>query len=157
MSRKKSGERSARGRRGGVTATPETPYVSVFCVGDVKSPHAKWRIATFHPDVHEQELVWIPYPRLYFEPGSPDGTRVSGKVSQRLDGDNWIPQDDREYDYYQPTFRIRWSIGCRECGMRKVIASPSDYYPVFTALAQLGMQEIELNHLLHSNRHTNSQ
>lgn len=153
MSRKKTGRPSGRGRGGGVTAAPEGPYVSVFCVGTPASPHSKWRIASFHPDVHEGSVVWMPLPRHYFEPASPHGIRVAGAVSQRLDGDRWIPQSESDYDYYQSTFRMRWSIECRECGMRKVIASPPAYYPVFTALAQLSIREVELIHLIHSARH----
>ncbi|WP_136056815.1 hypothetical protein [Microbacterium sp. K24] len=154
MSRKKTGTGDARRRAGRVGNDPDQPYVSVFCDGTVKGqPHEKWRIATFHPDRLNSELVWLPAGKHYFEPGVDHGIPIVNSVSQRLDGDTWVSNSDRDLDYYKPEFRVRWNIKCQECGASKVTAAPSTLYPAFTALAQLNIREIELAHLIYSERH----
>ncbi|MEN0023241.1 MAG: hypothetical protein AAGC61_08155 [Microbacterium sp.] len=140
-----------------MTSVGDGPYVSVFCVGTPEAPHDKWRIATFYPDVFGDGVIWMPHQRSYYEPGVARTIHIAGSVSQRLDGNAWIPVGDRSYNYDSPTFRMRWNVGCRECGMRKVIAAPKTFYPAFTALAQAGIREIELLHLIHSSPRTEPQ
>lgn len=154
MSRKKTGSGTGRRRAGSVGTAPDHPYVSVFCDGTATGRrHEKWRIATFHPDVHNDEVLWLPAGKHYFEPGVEHGIPIVNSVSQRLDGDTWIPTGDRDFDYDKPEFRVRWKIKCRECGAAKVTARPSAFYPVFNALAELNIREIDLAHLIHSERH----
>lgn len=156
MSRKKSGRTTGRGRGGGVTSVDDGPYVSVFCAGTEAAPHEKWRIATFYPDAFEGEVIWMSHARSYYDPSSHFTIHVAGSVTQRLEGDTWIATTSRDHDIHSPSFRTRWNLECRQCGLRKVVAQPRTFYPVFTALAQLQIPEVELLHLIHSGRHADS-
>ena len=153
MSRKKSGQPTGRGRGGVVTSKPDV-YVSVYCSGTPEHPHGKWRIASFHPEMHDGRVVWRPFYGQYYEPESPYAIRVAGNVAQWLDGDKWVSQRDHDPEvFYGAEFRVRWNLACRECGMRRAIAKPSDYYDALTALAQVRVAELELLHFVHAKRH----
>jgi len=151
VSRKKSGKTTGRMRGPSVTARPDSPYVSVFCSGTTARAHEKWRIASFFPEVHEEVIVWHDFGPNYYEPDSPIAIRVAGTISQWLVGDRWISRDDHDADVFsEPAFRVRWSLGCGVCGMRKVIAPPSTFYEKFNLMAQLGIKEVGLSHLVNS-------
>lgn len=153
MSRKKLGRETGRGRGAAVYSRPEV-YASVYCVGTTDKPHPKWRIASFHPEIHNGDLVWHAFNGSYYEPETTRAVHVAGGVSQWLEGDRWVSHTDHAPDVFQSEqFRVRWNLRCRECGMSRAVADPSAMYDAFTALAQLQIPEIELIHLVHAQRH----
>lgn len=155
MSRKKSGRATGR-MQGGVVYSKPDIYVSVYCVGTPgtpEHPHDKWRIASFYPYVHDDEIVWRSFSENYYEPESPYALHISGNVSQQLNGNEWVSVGDVDPGViYGTDFRLRWNLACGRCGMRRTIATPSDFYEEFTALAQLQIPELELIHLVHAQR-----
>ena len=149
MSRRKSGDFRLKGGPTN-TARGETLYVSVYCRGTIDAPHEKWRIASFRPEAHEGELFWTENESGYAEQGTM--FRVYPPATQWLDGTQYIRRDedgaaivaghsDAEV-FYRDTFRVGWMLKCKRCGFGHKIGKPRDAYPLLTALAQNGIEEI---------------
>lgn len=151
MSRKKTGSRSNHARGGG--GKGDVAYVSVFCVGPADAPHEKFRIASFIPEEDASAVVWHAAPGTYFDPSHPTTIPISGRVSQWLDGNRWVSRGTGEHNravFDSESFRVRWNLACDRCSARRVVRTPADLYPAFTALAVAGIQEVELVHLIHA-------
>lgn len=155
MSRKKYGS-TAQGRSSQGSARPEV-YVSVYCAGTADAPHDKWRIGSLFPEIYDGAIVWHAFNGFYYEPASSHGVPISGRVSQWLEGNSWVSHRKGSHDrdvFNKDDFRVRWNFACETCKMRQPIARPADYYESFTAVAQLGVFEIELLHLIHADTPT---
>lgn len=159
MSRKKTGKETGRMRSSNVVySRPNTPYVSVYCSGSPSGTHAKAPIASFYPEVHADAIVWLAVLGSYYDPSLPHAVPVAKDVSQWLDGDTWVRKEGHDPGiFYSEGFRVRWDLECPQCGLRRVIATPSSLYEPFTAIAQLRLPEIELMHLVHSQRRAEEQ
>jgi hypothetical protein len=160
MTRTKRGQGQRRASRQRHYDRPDT-YVSVYCAGKVDSPHEKWRIATIEPVLTEdgsplvdlEQVVWSISGRGYADPTSAELLPCAGNPTQTLDGDQWVNGDDeRDARALSAAYRVRWNFHCATCNMRRVFGKPAEIYGPLRALASLGINEIELVHLVNANR-----
>ncbi|GAA2082412.1 hypothetical protein GCM10009840_18250 [Pseudolysinimonas kribbensis] len=126
-------------------------YVSVYCKGGHADPHKKWRIATFLPEIRNEELHWFISTSAYHDPAEETTVPISGVTTQYLKGAEWVSHSDAEGDpmtFYSEDFRIRWVLACPECGRRSIVAQTDKYTNRFAALVGLGIREVELTHFV---------
>lgn len=158
MSRLKKGKGSKRSSTDRtIYRVGDAIYVSVFCDGSADGvSHEKWRIASLLPELHDERVVWHVNPTGYYDPESGRVLPISGQPSQWLVGDEWVDRkpSDRSV-FHDEEFRVRWHFKCQRCRLQRNISTPGDYYEALTALASLGIREVELAHLIHA-RHTDA-
>ena len=144
MVRKKTGPLKIKGGNDNTDAG-DGVFVSIQCSGTSGTPHEKWRIASFAADVVNGDIVWSESVSGYAEPGAHSLIKVFPPVTQWLDGDKFISQDD--YDpmvFYKDTFRTSWLLRCPTCKYAHKVSPPSSAYPLLTALAQAHIKEISV-------------
>lgn len=100
------------------------PFVSVYCRGEESSPHDKWRIAAFEQTEHNGGRFWAESISGYADHDSDRYFRTLPSITQYLDGDRWIAQQDVLSLLEDSQLRSRWMIRCRICRFGAAFASP---------------------------------
>ena len=142
MSRKKNwnGRPTRRAGQSHVALEPG-PYVSIYCSGRDDSPHTKHMITSFVPSDQPGSTNWVENPLGYAAHGSARYFKVMPRITQWLEGDAWLPQDEREDSRDRAGFRSRWSLRCPTCSLSKTYARPVELGDAISALALLRSED----------------